>query len=62
MEFYTMSLSNGSRLDICEYFTECVNESVKLFNKAKDFKIIIVKSKHLSFLVFLLTSENFCIH
>lgn len=36
MEFYTMSLSNSSRLDICEYFSECLNESVKLFNKATE--------------------------
>lgn len=36
MEFYTMSLSNCARLDICEYFTQCLNESVKLFNKATE--------------------------
>lgn len=36
MEVYTMSLSNSSRLDICEYFTECLNESARLFNKATE--------------------------
>ncbi|MCQ6281289.1 DUF3231 family protein [Bacillus sp. EB600] len=36
MEFYTMSLSNCARLDICEYFTECLNESARLLNKATE--------------------------
>ena len=36
MEFYTMCLSNCARLDLCEYFTECLNESAKLFNKATE--------------------------
>ncbi|WNF35103.1 DUF3231 family protein [Bacillaceae bacterium IKA-2] len=36
MEFYTMSLSSSARLDTCEYFTECINESARLFNKATE--------------------------
>ncbi len=36
MEFYTQSLSNIARLDICEYFTECLSESARLLNKATE--------------------------
>jgi hypothetical protein len=36
MDFYTTSLSNCGRLDICEYFTECLNESARLLNKATE--------------------------
>ncbi len=36
MNGYTLSLSNSARLDMCEYFTECLSESVKLFNKATE--------------------------
>ena len=36
MEFYTQSLSNCARLDICEYFTECLSESARLLNKATE--------------------------
>jgi hypothetical protein len=33
---YSSALSNSARLDICEYFTECLNESTRLFNKATE--------------------------
>lgn len=36
LENYTISLSNVARLDICEYFTECLNESARLLNKATE--------------------------
>jgi hypothetical protein len=36
LEFYTNSLSNCARLDVCEYFTECLNESARLLNKATE--------------------------
>jgi len=36
LELYAMSLANSARLDICEYFTECLSESAKLFNKATE--------------------------
>lgn len=36
LEFYAMSLANSARLDICEYFTECLSESAKVFNKATE--------------------------
>ncbi|HEY0826612.1 MAG TPA: DUF3231 family protein [Bacilli bacterium] len=36
MEFYAQSLSNCSRLDICEYFTECLSESARLLNKSTE--------------------------
>jgi hypothetical protein len=36
MELYTMNLSNSARLDMCEYFTECLSESAKLLNKATE--------------------------
>ncbi len=36
VEFYATALSNCARLDICEYFTECLHESSKLFNKATE--------------------------
>lgn len=35
-EFYTMALANAARLDLCEYFTECLNESARLLNKATE--------------------------
>lgn len=34
MENYSYSLSNSGRLDIAEFFTECLNEASRLFNKA----------------------------
>ncbi|NHN30534.1 DUF3231 family protein [Paenibacillus agricola] len=33
---YAKSLSNSARLDMCEYYTECLNESAKLLNKATE--------------------------
>jgi hypothetical protein len=36
LEFYTNSLSNCARLDVCEYFRECLNESARLLNKATE--------------------------
>lgn len=36
MEGYTTALSNSARLDIREYYTECLNESSKLYNKATE--------------------------
>ena len=33
---YTINLSNSARLDMCEYYTECLNESSKLLNKATE--------------------------
>jgi hypothetical protein len=36
LEFYTNSLSNCARLDVCEYFTESLNESARLLNKATE--------------------------
>ncbi|MGO4276655.1 DUF3231 family protein, partial [Paenibacillus sp. TAF58] len=36
LEFYTLALANSARLDLCEYFTECLNESARLLNKATE--------------------------
>lgn len=36
LEGYTKALSNAGRLDVCEYFTECLNESARLLNKATE--------------------------
>jgi len=36
IEGYSFSLSNSARLDIVEYFSECIHESIKLFNKATE--------------------------
>jgi hypothetical protein len=36
LEGYTINLSNSARLDICEYYTECLSESARLFNKATE--------------------------
>ncbi len=36
LEGYTFALSTASRLDVCEYFTECLNESSKLLNKTTE--------------------------
>ncbi|WP_373231102.1 DUF3231 family protein [Cohnella sp.] len=36
MEGYTLALAASARLDICEYFTEGLNESARLFNKATE--------------------------
>ncbi|AGK53207.1 DUF3231 family protein [Bacillus sp. 1NLA3E] len=33
---YTINLSNSARLDMCEYYTECLNESSTLLNKATE--------------------------
>ncbi|KRE96448.1 hypothetical protein ASG89_31260 [Paenibacillus sp. Soil766] len=40
MEFYTTALSNAARLDMCEYFTECLNESSRLLNKATEIMLM----------------------
>lgn len=40
LEFYTTALSNAARLDICEYFTECLNESARLLNKATEIMLL----------------------
>lgn len=36
LEGYTFALANAARLDICEYFTECLNESARLLNQATE--------------------------
>jgi hypothetical protein len=36
MGTYTLALSNSARLDMCEYFSECLKESIALFNKATE--------------------------
>jgi hypothetical protein len=36
LEFYTQCLANCARLDLCEYFTECLHESARLLNKATE--------------------------
>jgi hypothetical protein len=36
MTSYVISLSNSARLDICEYYSECLHESIALFNKATE--------------------------
>ena len=36
ISIYAQFLSNSARLDICKYYTECLNESSKLFNKATE--------------------------
>ncbi|MFZ3579541.1 DUF3231 family protein [Virgibacillus sp. DJP39] len=36
MSVYSQFLSNSARLDICEYYTECLNQSSKLFDKATE--------------------------
>lgn len=36
LEGYTFALENTGRLDVCEYFTECLNESARLLNKATE--------------------------
>ena len=41
MEAYTLSLSNSARLDICEFFTDCLKESADLFNKTS--KVMLSK-------------------
>jgi hypothetical protein len=33
---YTLFLSNSARLDICEYYSECLHESAKLFNNTTE--------------------------
>ena len=33
---YSTALASSARLDICEYFTECLNESARLYNKATE--------------------------
>jgi hypothetical protein len=43
LEAYTMALSNVGRLDLCEYFTECLNESARLLNKATE--ILLLKGE-----------------
>jgi hypothetical protein len=32
LQHYTMAIGNCARLDLCEYFTECLNESTRLLN------------------------------
>lgn len=36
LEGYTFALANTGRLDVCEYFTEYLNESARLLNKATE--------------------------
>jgi hypothetical protein len=36
LEHYTLALSNSARLDMCEYYTECLHESTGLFNKTTE--------------------------
>jgi hypothetical protein len=36
MSTYTLALSNSARLDMCEYYTECLHESTGLFNKVTE--------------------------
>lgn len=36
LEGYAFALQNAARLDICEYFTECLSESSRLLNKATE--------------------------
>lgn len=36
MASYTLALSNSARLDMCEYYSECLHESIGLFNKATE--------------------------
>jgi len=40
LEGYTFALQNAARLDMCEYFTECLNESAKLLNKATEIMLL----------------------
>jgi hypothetical protein len=37
---YAMSLANSARLDICEYYTECISESSRLLNKATELMLM----------------------
>jgi hypothetical protein len=39
LEFYTNSLSNCARLDVCEYFTECLNESAGIAHYGRSFSL-----------------------
>jgi hypothetical protein len=36
LENYTLALVNSARLDMCEYYTECLNECTGLFNKTNE--------------------------
>lgn len=36
LENYSYALSTSARLDVAEFFTECLNESSKLYNKANE--------------------------
>lgn len=36
LEGYAVNLSNSARLDMCEYYTECLSESARLLNKATE--------------------------
>lgn len=36
LKTYSLALSNSARLDMCEYFTECLHESTKVLNKATE--------------------------
>lgn len=36
MSVYSQFLSNSARLDICEYYMECLNQASKLYNKATE--------------------------
>jgi hypothetical protein len=40
MANYTLCLANSARLDMCEYFSECLHESIKLFNKTTELMLI----------------------
>jgi hypothetical protein len=55
---YALALANSARLDICEYFTECLHESARLLNKATEMMLskgsfirapIIPKAKKVEF-------------
>ena len=36
MSSYALALSNSARLDMCEYYSECLHESIGLFNKVTE--------------------------
>lgn len=47
---YSLALANSARLDQCEYFTECLNESTRLLNKATEIMLskgIFIRSPYI---------------
>lgn len=47
---YSIALANSARLDICEYFTECLSESARLYNKATEIMLakgIFIRSPYI---------------